>query len=116
MEQNSSTEDMKTLSACINKLVADGYSTDFKVTEKGLTFENAGKNYLPEQTHVVNFYRFEGASDPEDNSILYAIETDDGRKGTLTDAYGTYADAKVGKFMKQVEDVAKKAVKPVEKE
>jgi hypothetical protein len=58
--------------------------------------------------HVVDFFRFEGESDPADNSILYAIETDDGKKGILSDAYGPYADINVTKFMKQVEDITKK--------
>ncbi len=40
---------------------------------------------------VVEFYRFEGASNPDDNSILYAIETSDGLKGLLVDAYGAYS-------------------------
>jgi hypothetical protein len=36
-------------------------------------------------------------------SILYAIETSDGTKGTLVDAYGLYADEQTGSFMKEVE-------------
>jgi hypothetical protein len=36
-------------------------------------------------------------------SVLYAIETTDGVKGTLVDAYGLYADEETGEFMKEVE-------------
>ena len=36
-------------------------------------------------------------------SILYAIETADGNKGTLVDAYGLYSDEETGAFMKEVE-------------
>src|SRR5918912_666221 len=98
MEKVATTEDMKTLASCINKLVLDGYTEDFKVTDTGLTTMNNGHIYTPAEVHVVNFFRFEGASDPADSSILYAIETDDGKKGTLTDAYGPYADPHVTKF------------------
>lgn len=109
MEKNATTEDMKTLASCINKLTLDGYTEDFKVTEEGhLGGLHNEKNYSPEDVHVVNFYRFEGASDPADNSILYAIETSDGIKGLLTDAYGPYAEQLVTTFMKKVEDVHKK--------
>ena len=101
-------EDMKTLATCINKLVLDGFIEDYKITEEGLTSLKDNRTYLPGQVRVVNFFRFEGASDPADNSILYAIETDDGKKGTLTDAYGPYADPHVTKFFKQVEDISKK--------
>lgn len=108
MQQVSTTEDMKTLSECSNKLVKDGFTEDFTVNEKGLFSEKAQKAYKPEKVHIVNFFRFEGASDPDENAILYAIETDDGKKGILIDAYGAYADAKVSKFIQQVEDISKK--------
>ena len=36
-------------------------------------------------------HRFEGMSSTDDNSILYAISSKDGIKGTLVDAYGVYA-------------------------
>lgn len=113
MQQNSQTDDMKTLSECVNKLVTDGYSEDFKVDEKGkLVSSSKNKSYTAEKVHIVNFFRFEGASDPDENAILYAIETDDGVKGTLTDAYGTYADPNVSKFIQKVEDMTKKNPKP----
>ena len=41
----------------------------------------------------MDFYRFEGESNPDDMSILYAIEANDGISGTISSAYGTYADA-----------------------
>lgn len=110
MQQNSQTSDMKTLSSCIHKLETDGYTGNFKIEENKLISLDSEKKFKPEQVHINNFYRFEGASDPDENSILYAIETDNGEKGTLTDAYGTYADPNVGKFIKQVEDIAKKPV------
>jgi len=98
---------MNTLSACVNKLVSEGYTGNFIVDEKGLAIAENGKHYKPNQVHIKNFFRFEGDSDPADNSILYAIELDDGTKGTLTDAYGSYNDPNIGKFIKQVEDIEK---------
>jgi hypothetical protein len=111
MQNSSTTEDMKTLASVLNKLTLDGYTEDFKVTEAGLAGVKSEKKFPPEEIHVLNFFRFEGASDPADNSIVYAIETSDGTKGTLTDAYGPYADPNVAKFMKQVEDITKKTEK-----
>ena len=99
---------MKTLAFCLNKATSDGYSENFRVTEKGLQSLETEKLYSPEEVHIVNFFRFEGASDPSDSAILYVIETHDGAKGTLTDAYGMYADAEVDKFIKEVENISKK--------
>ncbi len=108
MQTESTTEDMKTLASCLNKLTLDGYTEDFKAGERGLLSLQHEKIYEPGQIQVNNFFRFEGASDPADNSILYAIETNDGVKGTLVDAYGPYADSKVVSFMEEVERLHKK--------
>lgn len=99
---------MNTLTACVNKVVKDGFTDTFKVTPKGLYAPAKEKYFTPEEVHVLNFYRFEGESDPADNSIMYVIETDDGMKGTLIDAYGPYSDVNVNAFMKLVEDLNKK--------
>ena len=101
-------DDMKTLAFCLNKIVKDGYSENFKVTEEGLQSLETEKIYRPEQVHIVNFFRFEGASDPSESAILYVIETNDGAKGSLTDAYGMYADPDIDKFIKEVESITKK--------
>ncbi len=110
MQKDSTTEEMKTLASCLNKLVLSGYTEDFKAGERGLLSLQSERIYEPTEVHVVDFFRFEGASDPADNTILYAIETSDGLKGTLVDAYGSYADPNVTSFMKQVEDINKKPV------
>ncbi len=102
---------MKSLATCLNKMVNDGYAEDFAITDEGLKSLNKDRVYKPEQIKVTNFFRFEGISDPDDMSILYVIETDDGTKGTLIDSYGTYSDHDIAKFMKDVESIQKKVVK-----
>ena len=106
-EQEGDISWMKTLSSCANKVKEDGYTEDFQITKKGLTTYNEDKFYTPEQVSIVNFYRFEGESDPGDSMILYVIETSDGRKGTLSDGYGAYSDSDVSKFIVQVEEIKK---------
>jgi hypothetical protein len=101
-------DEMKTLVSCINSLVRSGFTEDYKIIGGRLKALKRDRIYAPEEVKVVNFYRFEGESDPADNSILYAIETSDGSKGTLVDAYGPYADSKITSFMHQVEEINKK--------
>ena len=93
---------MRDMSAVLKRVNEEGYTSNFKAGEDALECLETGKLYRPADLHVVNFYRFEGISDPSDNSILYAIEASDGTKGTLMDAYGAYSDPQVEKFMKQV--------------
>ncbi len=102
---------MQTLSEATNKAVAKGFTESFKIVGKGLTTDAEQKFYSPEELKIANFFRFEGYSDPMDNAILYLIETNDGLKGTLIDAYGAYADAKQSKFIRDVEDIQKKITK-----
>jgi len=98
---------MRNLVSCVNQMKQEGYREDFKVTSKGLTSFDQSKTYKPAQVRIVNFYRFEGESDPGDNTILYVIETDDGTKGTLVDGYGAYADVNVSKFIVDVQEIQK---------
>src|SRR5688500_12667954 len=107
-EPNDKTTYMTDLEKCLNRLEEKGYTDQFKVEKKRLlSLSDSKKKYKPEDVRAVNFYRFEGISDPGDMSILYAIETCDGRKGTLIDAYGNYSDDDTGAFMQDV-DINKK--------
>ncbi len=101
---------MKSLATCLNRMIQDGYTEDFQVKEGGLYGINTKATYLPQQIKVVNFFRFEGMSDPDDNAVLYVIETGNGVKGTLIDAYGIYNDPQIGRFMKQVTDISKNVI------
>jgi hypothetical protein len=109
MEKKSTTEDMTTMVTSLAKARKDGYTLDFTVGPKGLSVVNGNRFYAPEEITIDNFHRFEGASDPADNVILYFIKTADGMKGTLSDAFGTYADPAVGQFMKKVEEISKQS-------
>lgn len=93
---------MRDMSTVLKKMNEEGYTANFKVNEEGLECLDTNKVYAADELLVVNFYRSEGISDPDDNSILYAIEATDGTKGTLMDAYGAYSDPMIEKFMKQV--------------
>ena len=107
---NDRTTFMTDLEKCLNKLEAQGYKDQFRVEKGRLCDLSTNKKYKAKDVKAVNFFRFEGISNPDDMSILYAIETSDGRKGTLTDAYGLYADDDTGQFMQDVE-INKKTTK-----
>lgn len=90
------------------KLRKEGCNLDFKVTEDGMLSTMDGKEkFSTEQVRIIDFYRFEGESNPDDMSILYVIETDTGAKGTISDAYGIYSDETIENFMKQIKDLGK---------
>lgn len=79
------------LSVAIKALKEEGYTEDFNLCDAGV--ENKNKKHIHDATEldVVKFYRFEGMSNPGDNTILYVIKTSNGDKGLLVDAYGMYS-------------------------
>jgi hypothetical protein len=100
---NDRTTYMTEMQKCLHSLEEKGFTDHYKVENDRLRCITSNNEYGPQDIKVVNFYRFEGISDPDDMSILYAIETNDGCRGTLVDAYGYYADTETGKFMRKVE-------------
>jgi hypothetical protein len=106
-EANDRLTFMTDLQKVQDNLEKYGYTEQFRVEKDKLVGMTSKKKYKPKDVKAANFYRFEGITDPDDMSILYAIETCDGSKGTLTDAYGRYSDEDTGAFMKQVEIVKK---------
>src|SRR5689334_12180997 len=109
-EANDRTTNMTEMEKCMNKLEAQGFTDQMKVEKGKLNDLTNNKKYKAKEVKAVNFFRFEGITDPDDMSILYAIETTDGRKGTLVDAYGLYSDDDTSAFMQQV-DIDKKTTK-----
>jgi len=80
----------ETLSQAINGLRERGYTTDFNLEENCLVCNEEKFNI--DDFEIVEVYRFEGATNPDDSSILYAIESRKGQKGVLVSAYGVYAE------------------------
>ena len=82
----------RTLSETINDLKKRGYNEDLNL--KATCIECPGRKLQlnPEDFTINEFYRFEGMSNPSDNSIVYAISSKAGIKGVLVDAYGVYAE------------------------
>ncbi|MGH7313813.1 MAG: hypothetical protein ACREJV_11610 [Candidatus Rokuibacteriota bacterium] len=91
-----------TLAGVMDDLSRRGFTEHFKVVDGRLRAVGKGETFPPDRVMVSEYHRFEGVSDPDDMAIVYGIETRNGIRGTLTDAFGFYADPLVGAFMKEV--------------
>ncbi len=102
------SQNMTTLSECVTNAIESGYAENFRVSSRELISADGKSFYKANSVKISNFYRFEGLTNPSDNAILYLVETSDGRKGILIDAYGVYADSEFADFIRQVVDISKK--------
>ena len=93
-----------TLSEAVEALRRLGFATNFTYNEKTRTIAAEGRPYKGEDLRIVDHYRFEGMSDPDDSSVLYALEGPDGTRGLLVAAYGAYAEAGLGAALKKTKD------------
>lgn len=95
----------ETLVEAMNDLKQKGFSYDFDFKDSHLCCGSENREYGSDELKIVEIHRFEGITDPEDSSILYAVESSDGARGLVIDAYGMYADAEKTKFMSGIEIV-----------
>ncbi|WP_428331003.1 phosphoribosylpyrophosphate synthetase [Mucilaginibacter sp.] len=103
-----------------NDLMKRGYTENLSL--EGDTVDDKGKKIqmAADDFDIDEFYRFEGASNPDDNSIIYAVSSEKYNiKGVLINAFGAYAntsesaiEAKLHHY--QVSDNLKREDKPTE--
>lgn len=83
-----------TVSETLSALKLRGFEKDLVLLFDGVQCNSSGRLLTVEDFEIVEHYRFEGDTDPGDESIVYAIQSKDGTiKGTLVSAYGTYSEA-----------------------
>lgn len=85
-------ESYPTLSDAIRELQKQGYTTDFNYILKQGSDDELKRKWEAGTFEAVKVYRYEGMSNPDDNSILYVIEGKDGTKGILVDNYSGTED------------------------
>jgi hypothetical protein len=81
-----------TLSETINALKLEGYSLDFNIDQEWLFSYEQKEKMSPSEFNIDAIFRFEGDSNPDDQSILYAISSQKFNvKGVLVNGYGISA-------------------------
>lgn len=91
-----------TLAAALDELARRGFSERFELAPGGLRAAGSGRVFAPEELVIREYRRFEGVSDPDDMAIVYALESQDGIRGALVDAFGVYSDPALGAVLERV--------------
>jgi hypothetical protein len=90
------------VSSAIANLGRRGFTEHFMVVGGELRGLEGGKTFGPQELIIRDYHRSEGVSDPGDMAIVYALESHDGTRGTLVDAFGVYSSPAVGALLKDV--------------
>ncbi len=89
-----------TVSEAIKGLRERGYTKDFNLKENCIVcYED---KFNPDNFEIVEVYRFEGNSDPADEAVVYAIESNKGDRGVLVSGYGISADEMTDEMAKKL--------------
>ena len=102
MEKAQRATGCMTLTSTIEDLARRGFTEGFRVADGGLRAVGTGQRLRTEDLVIREYHRFEGASDPDDMAIVYAIEGKGGIRGILADAFGVYSDPETAAVLKDV--------------
>jgi hypothetical protein len=86
-------KNFETLTEALTDLKKRGYSNDFNLQPEAIECGPLNLRLRPEDFHVDEIHRFEGMTDPDDSTILFAVSSSAGVRGVIVDAYGAYADS-----------------------
>ena len=99
-----STKNYTNMVEAIEELKKRGFIANFEFLDQTFRDVNSGRTFKADELTIVGHYRFEGASDPDDMSVVYAIESNDGLKGIVADAFGLYANPDLGRFLEKLKN------------
>jgi hypothetical protein len=92
-----------TLVTALNDLRTRGFTTDFNLAFDRLKTAGNEKELLPEEFDIVEVYRFEGDTNPDDESVLFAIASHNGNiRGVLVSAFGAYSEPVSDELIKKL--------------
>ncbi len=91
-----------TISEAIRDLKRRGFTIDFNLKFDGMNPHETPFALSPEKFLISEVYRFEGDTDPDDEAVVYAIESSDGHKGVLVNGYGAYSDPVYDEMVKKL--------------
>jgi hypothetical protein len=90
------------VSEALRDLNTRGFTDSFTVEPTGLRSMATGMFVNPEEITIVEYHRFEGETNPDDMSAVYALEYGEGKRGIIVDAYGAYADPILAEHLKKM--------------
>lgn len=96
-------QQFETLVEAIDALRKEGYTEDFNLQATCLDCRQGAFQLFHDEFHVDKYFRFEGETNPSDESVLYAISSEKhGIKGILVNAFGIYSEPIADELMSKL--------------
>jgi len=96
-------DSFETVTEALAALKEQGYTLDFNLAFDKLSCTQNNICLNPDEFEITAVYRFEGETDPGDEAVVYAVTSKDGSlKGTISGAYGMYADSASTAMLKKL--------------
>jgi len=96
---------METLSKAVERLTAAGYRDDFRAESGGLRAVGTDCLHEPESLVIEDVVRFEGASDPADEAVVFALRCRiHGTQGTYVVSFGPSVDSLDAEMVRRLSD------------
>jgi hypothetical protein len=92
----------ETVTEALSDLSKRGFTYDFSIKSETIECREMNLKLHPDDFEIVEVYRFEGNSNPDDEEVVYAIESKEGIKGIIVSAFGTYADEVSSELIKKL--------------
>jgi len=87
----------------IDGLRKDGYVEDFNLTQQFIEHSKGNLKLFHDEFVIDTHYRFDEDSDPENQSIIYAISSEKYKlKGILVNAYGIYSEPLTNQMLEKL--------------
>ena len=74
-----------TVTKALEELTEKGYTVDFNMQENRIINS-------PDDFEIVHLYRYEGASDPGDEAMVFGIKSSTGEKGVFVAGLSAFTD------------------------
>jgi hypothetical protein len=93
----------ETVVDALTDLKKRGYTLNFNIAFDKLMCSGDRFFLNPDEFEITEVYRFEGNSNPDDEDIVFAVESKSGpAKGVITSAFGLYADSVSSEMIKKL--------------
>ncbi len=89
-----------TISEGMEYAISRGYTENYKLSAIGFTTDTEEKYYSLKVVKIMGYFRF--YENPNETTILFLIQTSDGKKGTLIDGMKTTSPPDIPNFLLEV--------------